>query len=212
MNSMTKHSDRSLSRWILVIAIIIASVVIGTSSCRSQMPHEPIHPTAFSVQTPPLNTSVPSSEINGDVRWIPVTDPEQVGLTAAAVAALIDAVYAGESAGSTFAAVILSQTTGDLTIVYNDTAGQTPVPVGGVFIPEVGSFAEFRCVPAVYQCDSEVSLVESKVTAMGATGSVWVLLIGYQRNVTNGTHIVNELETSSYQTEWDAPLVWPLDR
>ncbi|MCB2212080.1 hypothetical protein KQI52_08205 [bacterium] len=212
MNTMTFRLERFLSRWIIVSITILAFMVILSSLCFSQTQQEPIHPTAFSVQTPSLNTSVPSSEINGDVRWIPVTDPEQVGLTAAAVAALIDAVYAGESAGSTFAAVVLSQTTGDLTIVYNDTEGQTPVPVGGFPIPEVGSFAGIRCVPAVYQYDGKMSRVESKVTTLAVSTTVWVLLIGYQSNVSNGTHIMNEQETTSYQAEWDASQVRPLDR
>jgi len=139
---------------LLATIVTMAVLVPFMASAQPQAPVALGQASGFTVLAASLISSVPTSEIIGNVGLSPATGSEITGLTEAEVDGIMYTVDAGGPAGSVIATELLTAAKGDLTSAYNDAAGRTPVPVGDFLNPGVGNIGGMTLVPGLYRFTS----------------------------------------------------------
>ena len=130
-------------------------------------------------------TSVPPSEIWGDVGLSPAARSKISGLTPAEV---VGSIFAADDGGAV--AVMLTDAQGDLTTAYNDAAGRTPVPTGPFLNPGGANLGGLNLVPGLYKFTSDALISGSDLTLTGSASDVWIFQIASSLTVANGIHVV----------------------
>lgn len=130
-------------------------------------------------------TSVPPSEIWGDVGLSPAARSKITGLTPAEV---VGSIFAADDGGAV--AVMLTDAQGDLTTAYNDAAGRTPVPTGPFLNPGGANLGGLNLVPGLYKFTSDALISGSDLTLTGSASDVWIFQIASSLTVANGIHVV----------------------
>ncbi|MCB2197965.1 DUF3494 domain-containing protein [bacterium] len=174
------------------LATIIATALVlpMTASAQPQPPVALGQASGFTVLAASLISSVPTSEIIGNVGLSPATGSEITGLTQGEVDGFMYTVDASGPAGSVIAAELLTAAKGDLTIAYNDAASRTPVPVGDFLNPGVGNIGGMTLVPGLYRFTSTASITGSDVTLSGNATDVWIFQIESDLVVANGIQVI----------------------
>ncbi len=174
-------------------AVVLAVALIMSVMAFAQPPQAPVplgEADGFSVLAASLISSIPTSEIIGNVGLSPATGSEITGLTSLEVDGFIYTVDASGPVGSVIATELLTAAKGDLTIAYNDAASRTPVPVGEFLNPGVGNIGGMTLVPGLYRFTSTASIAGSDVTLSGNETDVWIFQIESDLDVANGVQVI----------------------
>ena len=195
MNNRKVHFSDAATRWTRLLSLILAVALIVPALSLAQPPQDPVElgvAGGFSILAASLISSIPTSEIIGNVGLSPAAGNEITGLTADEVNGLIYTVDETGPAGSEMAAELLTAAQADLTIAYNDAAARRPVPVDDFLNPGAGDIGGMTLPPGLYKFTDrvEVSIEESDVTLEGDEDEVWIFMIATTLTVGNGVEVI----------------------
>jgi len=185
LDRLTRLASASLKLG-LVTALAAYSVAVS-------QPQPPVTLGAadnFAILAGSLISSVPTSDITGDVGLSPASGSNITGLTAPEVTGTIYTVDAFGPAGSVADPILLTAAKGDLTIAYNDAAGRTPVPTGNFLNPGGGNIGGLTLVPGLYKFTSAALITGSDVTLTGSATDVWIFQIAQTLTVGDGIEVI----------------------
>lgn len=190
-NAYLTDVNRRAVRLFAMMAVVVL-LVPGMAFAQPQAPVALGQASGFTVLAASLISSIPTSEIIGDVGLSPATGSEITGLTAGEVTGIIYTVDAGGPAGSVASATMLTAAQGDLTIAFNDAAARQPTPVGDFLNPGVGDIGGLTLVPGLYKFTDGVmvSISGSDVTLSGSSTDVWIFQIATTLTVDNGIKVI----------------------
>jgi hypothetical protein len=135
-------------------------------------------------------TSIPTSNVTGDVGLSPAAGSFISGLTQPEVAGVIYTVNAAGPAGYVIDVPRLTAAKGDLTIAYQNARDRIPVPVGPYLNPGAGNIGGLTLVAGLYKFTGTAAITGSDVTLTGSATDVWIFQIGTSFNVGNGIKVI----------------------
>lgn len=174
----------------LKLGLVTALAAYSVAVSQPQLPVTLGAADGFAVLAGSLISSVPTSDITGDVGLSPASGSNITGLTAPEVTGTIYTVDAFGPAGSVADPILLTAAKGDLTIAYNDAAGRTPVPTGNFLNPGGGNLGGLTLVPGLYKFTSEALITGSDVTLTGGATDVWIFQIAQTLTVGDDIEVI----------------------
>lgn len=174
----------------LKLGLVTALAAYSVAVSQPQPPVTLGAADGFAVLAGSLISSVPTSDITGDVGLSPASGSNITGLTAPEVTGTIYTVDAFGPAGSVADPILLTAAKGDLTIAYNDAAGRTPVPTGNFLNPGGGNLGGLTLVPGLYKFTSAALITGSDVTLTGSATDVWIFQIAQTLTVGDDIEVI----------------------
>jgi len=196
MNTHTTFVNSILDRLTCLVGVSLKLGLVTALAAYSVAVSQPQLPVTlgaadgFAVLAGSLISSVPTSDITGDVGLSPASGSNITGLTAPEVTGTIYTVDAFGPAGSVADPILLTAAKGDLTIAYNDAAGRTPVPTGNFLNPGGGNIGGLTLVAGLYKFTSSALITGSDVTLTGSSTDVWIFQIANDLTVGNGIQVI----------------------
>ena len=169
----------------LGLILAVALMFLHHDAMTAQAPIDLGTAGRFAVLAGSEITSVPPSDIWGDVGLSPAARSKISGLPPAKV---VGTIFAADDGGAV--AVMLTDAQGDLTTAYNDAAGRTPVPTGPFLNPGSGNLGGLTLAAGLYKFTGEALLSGSDLTLTGSASDVWIFQIASSLTVANGIHVV----------------------
>ena len=169
----------------LGLVVAVALMLLHQNAMAAQAPIDLGSASRFAVLAASEITSVPPSDIWGDVGLSPAARSKISGLPPAKV---VGTIFAADDGGAV--AVMLTDAQGDLTTAYNDAAGRTPVPTGPFLNPGSGNLGGLTLVAGLYKFTGEALLSGSDLTLTGSASDVWIFQIASSLTVANDIHVV----------------------
>jgi len=174
----------------LKLGLVTALAAYSVAVSQPQLPVTLGAADGFAVLAGSLISSVPTSNITGDVGLSPASGSNITGLTSPEVTGTIYTVDAFGPAGSVPDPILLTAAKGDLTIAYNDAAGRTPVPTGNFLNPGGGNLGGLTLVPGLYKFTSAALITGSDVTLTGGATDVWIFQIAQTLTVGDDIEVI----------------------
>ena len=196
MNTRTTFVTGILNRWIRLVGVSLKLGLVTALAAYSFAVSQPQLPVTlgaadgFAVLAGSLISSVPTSDITGDVGLSPASGSNITGLTSPEVTGTIYTVDAFGPAGSVADPILLTAAKGDLTIAYNDAAGRTPVPTGSFLNPGGGNIGGLTLVSGLYKFTSAALITGSDVTLTGSATDVWIFQIAQTLTVGDDIEVI----------------------
>jgi hypothetical protein len=167
------------------LVLAVALMFQHQDAMSAQAPIDLGSASRFAVLAGSEITSIPTSDIRGDVGLSPAARSKIAGLTPVKVMGTMLAADDGS-----VVAVMLTQAKGDLTTAFNDAAGRTPVPTGPFLNPGGANLGGLSLVPGLYKFTGDALISGSDVTLTGSASDVWIFQIASSLTVANGIHVV----------------------
>ena len=174
----------------LKLGLVTALAAYSVAVSQPQPPVTLGAADGFAVLAGSLISSVPTSDITGDVGLSPASGSNITGLTSPEVTGTIYTVDAFGPAGSVADPILLTAAKGDLTIAYNDAAGRTPVPTGSFLNPGGGNIGGLTLVSGLYKFTSAALITGSDVTLTGGATDVWIFQIAQTLTVGDDIEVI----------------------
>ena len=169
----------------LGLVVAVALMLLHQNAMAAQAPIDLGSASRFAVLAASEITSVPPSDIWGDVGLSPAARSKISGLPPAEV---VGSIFAADDGGAV--AVMLTDAQVDLTAAYDDAAGRTPVPTGPFLNPGSGNLGGLTLVAGLYKFTGEALLSGSDLTLTGSASDVWIFQIASSLTVANDIHVV----------------------
>ncbi len=181
----------------LGLILAVALMFLHHDAMAAQAPIDLGSASRFAVLAASEITSVPSSDIWGDVGLSPAARSKITGLTPAEV---VGSILAADDGGAV--AVMLTDAQGDLTTAFNDAAGRTPVPTGPFLNPGGANLGGLTLAPGLYKFTGDALISGSDVTLAGTASDVWIFQIASALTVANDIHVVLAGEAQADNIYW----------
>jgi len=186
MKTFKTHVDMNgTKRMFMGLVLGVAVMFPYLHATAAQAPVDLRSTSRFAILAGSGITSVPTSDIRGDVGLSPAARSTISGLTPVEV---VGTIFAADDGGAV--ADMLTTAKGDLTTAYNDAAGRTPVPTGPFLNPGSGNLGGLNLVPGLYKFTGEALISGSDLTLTGNASDVWIFQIGSLLTVADGIHVV----------------------